>query len=144
MTDIYQGFRFKTQDDAFEAGFTLIELLIVIVVLGILAVVVVSSLVSVTGNSAVSACQADGGTVETAIAAYFANNDVYPTSTSQLTGVAAGGPYIQSWPVNSTHYTMALGSGGAFTVKGPETGATPVTWSGSTTCTNKGANATVG
>jgi len=33
MTDIYQGFRFKTQDDAFEAGFTLIELLIVIVVL---------------------------------------------------------------------------------------------------------------
>ena len=41
-------------------GFTLIELLIVIVVLGILAGVVVFSLGSVTGSSAIAACQADG------------------------------------------------------------------------------------
>ncbi len=57
-----------------DGGFTLIELLIVIVVLGILAAVVVFSLGSVTGKSAVSACQADGATVNTAMAAYNANN----------------------------------------------------------------------
>ncbi len=55
-----------------NGGFTLIELLIVIVVLGILAAVVVFSLGGVTGQSAVAACQADGATVSTAIAAYNA------------------------------------------------------------------------
>jgi prepilin-type N-terminal cleavage/methylation domain-containing protein len=129
-------------------GFTLIELLIVIVVLGVLAAVVVFSLVGVTGNSAVAACQSDGATVETAIAAFHANNGAYPTSIAALTSTAAatspGGPYIQSWPSNTTHYTMALGSAGIFTIKGPETGATAVNWTGAGTCINTGSNATVG
>lgn len=93
-----------------DGGFTLIELLIVIVVLGILAAVVVFSLGSVTGKSAVSACQADGATVNTAMAAYNANNGSYPTSTDELLGSSAGGPYLQSWPNNTGHYVFALTS----------------------------------
>ena len=58
-----------------EEGFTLIELLIVIVVLGILAAVVVFALGGVTGKSAISACNADAKTVETAIAAYQAEGN---------------------------------------------------------------------
>jgi prepilin-type N-terminal cleavage/methylation domain-containing protein len=93
-----------------EEGFTLIELLIVIVVLGILAAVVVFALGSVTGKSAKSACNSDAKTIETAIAAYEANgNTAAPTSTILL-ATANGGPYLRSWPSNTTHYTVGIGA----------------------------------
>jgi general secretion pathway protein G len=122
-----------------NGGFTLIELLIVIVVLGILAAVVVFSLGSVTSKSAVSACQADGATVNTAMAAYNANNGAYPTSTTQLLKTTAGGPYLQSWPNNSAHYLFALGTTGKLYVAiAGTTTAVPgtgwVQWQGSATC----------
>jgi prepilin-type N-terminal cleavage/methylation domain-containing protein len=95
-----------------EDGFTLIELLIVIVVLGILAAVVVFALGSVTSKSVVSACNADAKTVQTAVAAYNANNGT-PLGTgaaaqTALTASANGGPYLQNWPSNGTHYAITI------------------------------------
>jgi general secretion pathway protein G len=108
-----------------SGGFTLIELLIVIVVLGILAAVVVFSLGSVTSKSAVSACQADGATINTAMAAYNANNGAYPLTSSALTSSASGGPYLQSWPANYGHYTFAMDTdtGGLWVIA--SSGSTP-------------------
>jgi len=99
-----------------EEGFTLIELLIVIVVLGILAAVVVFALGGVTSQSAVSACNADAKTVETAVAAYQADgNDATLLTTANgpglLTAKAAsvtGSPFLQSWPSNAGHYVIAF------------------------------------
>jgi prepilin-type N-terminal cleavage/methylation domain-containing protein len=105
------------RDEGRHAGFTLIELLIVIVVLGILAAVVVFALGSVTSKSAISACNADAKTAETAVAAYSAENG----GVTGLTGTAGqtlllpagatatnGGPYLQTWPSNPTHYVITL------------------------------------
>jgi prepilin-type N-terminal cleavage/methylation domain-containing protein len=88
-------------------GFTLIELLIVIVVLGILAAVVVFALGSVTAKSAKSACTADAKTVETAAAAYEAQQGTTPTQAQLTTGANAT---LKSWPSNPTHYVIGLGT----------------------------------
>ena len=74
MFERYRELQERRASGESEAGFTLIELLIVIIVLGILAAIVIFSLTSVTGTSQVAACNTDAKTVETAVAAYQAQN----------------------------------------------------------------------
>jgi general secretion pathway protein G len=124
-----------------NGGFTLIELLIVIVVLGILAAVVVFSLGSVTGQSAIAACQADGATVETAISAYNAQNT---SGTPSAANLVSGG-YLVSFPANTTHYLYVIDTTGVLweaktgatipAVTSPATSPTPTQVAAATTAT---------
>jgi prepilin-type N-terminal cleavage/methylation domain-containing protein len=110
----------QRQENGEINGFTLIELLIVIVVLGILAAVVIFALAGVTGQSATSACQADGNTVSTAMQAFVTQNPgVTPTEGGLLNGTANDGntAYIQSWPSNDPHYEFALTTDGQLAVQ---------------------------
>jgi prepilin-type N-terminal cleavage/methylation domain-containing protein len=85
-----------------QAGFTLIELLVVVTILGVLAAIVTLSLVGLTTNASVQSCKAEYKTVQAALDAYMANNNlsVLPGSqaafTHDMTG-AGGAP-----PLNGT------------------------------------------
>ena len=124
-----------------NSGFTLIELLIVIVVLGILAGVVVFALGGVTGQSAVAACKADGTTVETAIAAFqtdnpgltLASTGDLTTSSVETTDGVTGGPFLQSWPSNDSHYSFSIDkTTGALDFNLP--GGAPAAYAAATSC----------
>ena len=111
-----------------DEGFTLIEVLIVIVVLGILAAVVIFALGGITGKSTISACSADGATVNEAISAFEAQNPGYGGTGSAITNIdldttatTYSGPYIQSWPNNLPHYAFNMSNLGVLLVEIPGT-----------------------
>ena len=59
-----------------QRGFTLIELLVVVTILGVLAGIVTLSLVGLTTNSSVQACNSEYKTVQAALDAFMAANNV--------------------------------------------------------------------
>ena len=75
-----------------QQGFTLIELLVVVTILGILAGIVTLSLVGLTTRSNTAACNSEYKTVQAALDAYMANNNlatlpaVQTTYTNDMTG----------------------------------------------------------
>lgn len=70
-----------------DGGFTLIELLIVIVILGVLAAIVVFSVRGIQDRGDEAACKTELKTVETAVEAYYAKYDSYPSELDDLNGV---------------------------------------------------------
>ena len=79
-----------------QAGFTLIELLVVVTILGVLAAIVTLSLVGLTTNASVLSCNAEYKTVQAALDAYMANNNLsalpgaQATFTNDMTGAGTG------------------------------------------------------
>ncbi len=68
-------------DNKQDKGFTLVELLIVIVILGILATVTVFAVRGITERSQENACDVELRALETAVEAYYVDNDqVFPTT----------------------------------------------------------------
>ncbi len=89
-----------------DQGFTLVELLIVIVILGILATVTVFAVRGITDQGEENACKTEKRAVETAIEAYYTqNNQTDATAISNLVGASA---YLKT---NPAYVTVAFGSG---------------------------------
>lgn len=63
-----------------QRGFTIVELLIVIVVIGILALLVVTTYGGIQAKARDSQRQADLAAIQTQVEAFYANNNYYPTA----------------------------------------------------------------
>ena len=80
-----------------QQGFTLIELLVVVTILGILAAIVTLSLVGLTSNATAQSCNAEYKTVQAALDAYMAANDLQNVTaetawTNDMTGGSTPAP----------------------------------------------------
>ncbi|HVC35982.1 MAG TPA: prepilin-type N-terminal cleavage/methylation domain-containing protein, partial [Candidatus Dormibacteraeota bacterium] len=62
-----------------QRGFTIVELLIVIVVIGILAAMVITTYTGIQARARDAKRQTDMNAVQTQLEAYFAQNGNYPT-----------------------------------------------------------------
>ena len=74
-----------------DKGFTLVELLIVIVILGILATVTVFAVRGISNRGQDSACATDLRTMQTAVEAWYAQENTAPTEEQLISrGFLAG------------------------------------------------------
>jgi prepilin-type N-terminal cleavage/methylation domain-containing protein len=73
---LYGWFRKNLRGKKGQQGFTLIELLVVVTILGVLAGIVTLSLVGLTTNASVQSCNAEYKTVQAALDAFMAANNV--------------------------------------------------------------------
>jgi prepilin-type N-terminal cleavage/methylation domain-containing protein len=96
-----------------EAGFTLVELLVVIVILGILAAIVVFSVVGINDKGQTSACKTDRSGLETAEEIYSTQNFGY-TSEAALVPKYIHDPSTMHDIVlaGTTGYTVIVQPGG--------------------------------
>lgn len=114
-----------------EQGFSLISLLLIVIILGVMMALAISSLnntglpSSGTGGSSttlsnstgadaiitqaqVSTCEADFSSIETAIVTYFSDNGKPPSSgTTWATSNPYGEPIMHSWPSGAPYFTFA-------------------------------------
>jgi hypothetical protein len=76
---------------------------------------------------AVAACEADGATVSTAMAAYEAQNPGSLPTASDLQSKKRGGPYLQGWPYNPAYYRYSINSRGVLELA-VVTSSKPTSW----------------
>jgi prepilin-type N-terminal cleavage/methylation domain-containing protein len=90
-----------------QQGFTLIELLVVVTILGVLAAIVTLSLVGLTTNASVQSCNSEYKTVQAAIDAYMATNNLATVPAgSDTNSMTSPLPLFTATPsVNTPNYT---------------------------------------
>ena len=78
-----------------QSGFTIVELLIVIVIIGILAGLVITTFVGIQARARDSERQTDINSIQKQVEAYYANNGAYPTATNLETTAFRSGNNIK-------------------------------------------------
>ncbi len=71
-------------DERNDDGFTLVEILIAIVLVGILSAVVVLGISNLTSKGSKSACAASADAAKTGAVVYYATNNAYPTTLTEM------------------------------------------------------------
>jgi general secretion pathway protein G len=82
-----------------QRGFTLIEIMVVVIIIGLLAAVIVPSVINKVDEARVSKAKADIQSLETALTMYRLDNSKYPTTDQGLQAlvVQPTDPSIRHW-----------------------------------------------
>ena len=98
---LYGWFNKNLRGKKGQQGFTLIELLVVVTILGVLAAIVTLSLVGLTTNALTQSCNTEYKTVQSALDAYMANNQIssVPAQNSYTNDMTGGNTTA---PLNGT------------------------------------------
>jgi general secretion pathway protein G len=114
MDDLYN--RVARRRHSGQGGFTLIELLVVIAVLAVLAGIVIFNVTGVANRGAISACQTDVASVQTASDAFYADNtQKYPSAAGTSAGPVVMTDlvpaYLHTAPANGETFSFSDASG---------------------------------
>jgi general secretion pathway protein G len=84
-----------------QRGFTLIEIMVVVIIIGLLAAVIVPSVINKVDEARVSKAKADIQSLETALTMYRLDNSKYPTTDQGLQAlmVQPTDPSIRHWRI---------------------------------------------
>lgn len=88
-------------------GFTLIELMVVLVILGVLAALVVPSIVGRTADARITAARTDIAALSQALKLYRLDNGQYPTAAQGLAALTAK-PTVAPVPANWKRYVEKM------------------------------------
>ena len=100
----------KSLRHAAQRGFTLIELMVVLVIIGVLASLVVPSVLDRVDEAKVTAARTDVNSLMEAMKRYRLDNQRYPTSEQGLQALVAKpttGPIPPNWKSNPTPSTRS-------------------------------------
>jgi general secretion pathway protein G len=84
---------------AHQGGFTLIEIMVVVIIIGLLAAVIVPTVINKVDDARISKAKADIQSLETALTMYRLDNSKYPTTDQGLQALVAQptDPSVRHW-----------------------------------------------
>jgi general secretion pathway protein G len=91
--------RHRSHGSRAERGFTLIEIMVVVIIIGLLAAVIVPSVMKRVDDAKVAKAKEDIQSLETALTMYYMDNSKYPTNDQGLTALITQptDPTIKNW-----------------------------------------------
>ena len=102
-------------------------------IMGSLALCIMSETGGAAAKTAATACNSDAKAVELAVSEFRLDNPSLIPTPANLAEKTNGGPFLEKWPSNGTHYAVSLNATGAVMISVPA-GARAVSYDTANPC----------